>query len=86
MEALDTIVLTAMDALQTKDETDLNLLMQLTEDRGGMMERLRDRLRLSEGQDVGNIAAQHYATTLFERNIWLLRQLALWIREDAREI
>lgn len=86
VEGLDTIVLTAMDALQTKDESDVNLLMQLTEDRGGMMEKLRARLSLSEGQDVGNIAAQHYATTLFERNIWLLRQLALWIREDAHEI
>jgi phosphate:Na+ symporter len=84
VEALDTLVLTAMDALQTKDETDVNMLVQLTEDRGGMMERLRDRLRLSEGQNVGNIAAQHYATTLFERNVWLLRQLALWLREDAR--
>ena len=33
---------------------------------------------------AGNISALHYATTLFERNVWLLRQLALWMREDAR--
>jgi hypothetical protein len=30
------------------------------------------------------VAALHYATTLFERNVWLLRQLALWLREDLK--
>jgi hypothetical protein len=32
---------------------------------------------------VEDVSALHYATTLFERNVWLLRQLALWMREDA---
>jgi phosphate:Na+ symporter len=84
VEALDTLVLTAMDALGTKDITDITLLVQLTEDRGGMMERLRGRLQLDAGQTAASIATLHYATTLFERNVWLLRQLALWLREDAR--
>jgi len=83
VEALDTIVLTAMDALQSKDATDVTLVVQLTDDRGGLMERLRARLQMDAGKDVGDIAVLHYATTLFERNVWLLRQLALWMREDA---
>ena len=84
VEALDTLVLTAIDALQSSDTTDVQLLVQLTDDRGGMMERLRNRHRLDEGKDVTDVAAMHYATTLFERNVWLLRQLALWVREDAK--
>ncbi len=84
VEALDTIVLTAADALKTKDEGDVEMLMRLTDDRGGMMEKLRKNLRVDESQDVDDISAIHYATTLFERNVWLLRQLALWMREDAK--
>ena len=84
VEALDTIVLTAADALKTKEAGDVDMLVQLTDDRGGMMERLRDRMRLDENQAVEDVSAMHYATTLFERNVWLLRQLALWMREDAK--
>ena len=84
VEALDTIVLTAADALQSKDSGDVDMLVRLTDDRGGMMERLRTKLRVDESQDVEAVSALHYATTLFERNVWLLRQLALWMREDAK--
>lgn len=82
VEALDTITLTALDALQSKDALDLNLLTNMTDDRGSMMERLRSRVAVEETGNVGNVAALHYATTLFERNVWLLRQLALWLREE----
>lgn len=84
IEALDTLTMTTIDALQANDAMDLDLLMQMTEDRGTMMERLRNRMGLEEGSRLGNVAALHYATTLFERNVWLLRQVALWLREDAR--
>jgi phosphate:Na+ symporter len=84
VEALDTIVLTAADALQSKDAGDVDMLVRLTDDRGGMMERLRTKLRVDESQDVADVSALHYATTLFERNVWLLRQLALWMREDEK--
>lgn len=84
VEALDTILLTAIDALQSRDEADVQMLVQLTDDRGGMMERLRNRHRVDEGRNVGDVSALHYATTLFERNVWLLRQLALWMREDLK--
>jgi phosphate:Na+ symporter len=84
VEALDMIVLTAADALTTKESGDIEMLERLTDDRGGMMERLRNRTSLDEGQTVADIAALHYATTLFERNVWLLRQLALWMQEDGR--
>ena len=84
VEALDTILLTACDALTSKDEIDMDLLMSLTDDRGGMMERLRTRYRLDSPENASDVSALHYATTLFERNVWLLRQLALWLRENAK--
>jgi phosphate:Na+ symporter len=84
VEALDTILLTATDALQSKEAVDVELLVSLTDDRGGMMERLRSRYRPEDPESASNVAALHYATTLFERNVWLLRQLALWMREDLK--
>jgi phosphate:Na+ symporter len=58
--------------------------VNMTDDRGGMMEELRKRHGLQQTGRTNNTSALHYATTLFERNVWLLRQLALWMREDAR--
>ncbi len=86
VEALDTIVLTAADALTSRDATDINMLIRLTDDRGGMMERLRKRMSTDQSHDVDSLSAMHYATTLFERNVWLLRQLALWMQEDSAQV
>ncbi len=83
VEALDTILLTASDALKSRDPMDIDLLISMTDDRGNTMERLRTRYRLENSGNAGDISALHYATTLFERNVWLSRQLALWVREDV---
>jgi phosphate:Na+ symporter len=85
IEALDTILLMAVDALQSHEAPVVELLVSLTDDRGGMMENLRNSYRLDNAEDVWDVSALHYATTLFERNVWLLRQLALWMREDAQQ-
>jgi phosphate:Na+ symporter len=82
VEAMDTILLTASDALSGQDAFDIDMLVQMTDDRGTLMERLRRQIKVDEAENVGGVAAVHYATTLFERNVWLLRQLGLWIRED----
>jgi phosphate:Na+ symporter len=84
VEALDTIVLTAEEALRSQDRTDTELVIRLTDDRGGMMERLRSRLQLDESRSVEDVSALHYATTLFERNVWLLRQLGLWLVQEQK--
>jgi phosphate:Na+ symporter len=84
LEALDTILLMANDALATRDSVRLDLLIHVTDDRGGMMEEMRSRVYADYAEKMKEIAALHYATRLFERNIWLLRQLALWLRADTR--
>lgn len=84
LEALDTVLLTASDALKSRDEMDIELLINMTDDRGATMEKLRGRYGVDSGVDAREVAALHYTTTLFERNVWLLRQFALWLREDVR--
>lgn len=84
VEALDTILLSAADALKSKEALDIDLLISMTDDRGATMERLRTRYRVDNPEKHSEVSALHYATTLFERNVWLLRQLALWIREDVK--
>lgn len=82
VEALDTLLLTTLEGFESKDPSDIELLVTLTEDRGGMMERLRSRHSVGQEREASQVAALHYATTLFERNVWLLRQLALSLREE----
>jgi phosphate:Na+ symporter len=82
-EALDLLVMTAADALQSQAAGDVRLLLDLTSDRGNMMEELRRGLRPDERNALEDVSALHYASTLFERNVWLLRQLGLWMQEDA---
>jgi phosphate:Na+ symporter len=84
IESLDTILFSALAALESPGDIEIEMLVNMTDDRGGMMEDLRSRHGLQPTGSASNIAALHYATTLFERNVWLLRQLALWMREDAK--
>lgn len=83
VEALDAILLSTSDALKSSDPVDVDLLITMTDDRGNTMERVRTRYRLENPGRAGDVSSLHYATTLFERNVWLVRQLALWVREDV---
>ncbi len=74
-ESLHLILTMAQDAWVSRDETDLSYLLKLTEDRNDMMERLRRSYQSADASAQN--AALFYATSLFERMIWLLRQLGL---------
>lgn len=84
IESLDTILFSALAALESPGDLEIEILVNMTDDRSGMMEELRSRHGLQQAGRTNHTSALHYATTLFERNIWLLRQLALWMREDAK--
>jgi phosphate:Na+ symporter len=84
IESLDTILYSALAALETAGDLETNILINMTDDRSGMMEDLRSRHGLGQAGSTNRTSSLHYATTLFERNVWLLRQLALWMREDAK--
>lgn len=78
LESLDTLLLTAIDTLRSDDDADRELLLGMTADRGDMMERLRRQLLAdaSADEDHTRKSDQFYLTSLFERAVWLLRQLA----------
>ncbi len=81
LESMDAIIAMAADALDSLDTADVDLLLRVTDDRGEMMEQLRTTHQTAgAGRPMDEHSALHYATSLFERNIWLLRQLGLWLR------
>jgi len=75
-ESLNTLVLTALDAVRSGDPDEIAMLTAMTADRGDLMERLRRNL-LGGSQPVDQQQKAHffYLTSLFERAVWLLRQL-----------
>jgi phosphate:Na+ symporter len=80
-EALSLMLLTARDAWTGADALDLAHLLKLTEDRGDLMERIRascQGAQITHDQQ----SSLFYATTLFERTVWLLRQLGLSLQAD----
>lgn len=75
-ESLNTLILSALDAAGSGDAADIDLLLRMTADRGDLMERLRRNL-LAGPQPLDHQQKSHlfYLTSLFERAVWLLRQL-----------
>ncbi|HEY1111863.1 MAG TPA: hypothetical protein VGE76_24620, partial [Opitutaceae bacterium] len=77
VESLSTLLLTATDAARSGDPEDMVLLHRLTGDRGDLMERLRHTFsNTSPELDHSRKTQLFYLTSLFERIVWLLRQLA----------
>ncbi|MFK5923205.1 MAG: Na/Pi symporter [Verrucomicrobiota bacterium] len=76
-ESLNTMLLTAIDASSDKDPNDLEILHRMTADRGSLMERVRiNQNKGSSEFDQQQKSQFSYLITLFERAVWLLRQLS----------
>lgn len=77
-ESLNTLLLSALDATRANDPDEVDLLLRMTSDRGDLMERLRRNL-LTGPRPLDHQQKSHlfYLTSLFERTVWLLRQLGL---------
>ena len=75
-ESLSLIFLSAHDAWSSRDAADREVLLQLTADRGDLMERLR-RGVTAEGAAGAETSALSYMTSLFERAVWLVRQIGV---------
>ena len=76
IESLDTLILTMLDAIDSRDPDDLTMLMHMTADRGGLMERQRRTLIESTPEiDHSSKSDFFYLTALYERSVWLMRQL-----------
>ncbi|OZI45906.1 Na/Pi symporter [Bordetella genomosp. 5] len=64
-----------------RDADDLDLLVQLTGDRGELLERMRRQVALSQDLDEAVMRDLLAATRLFERAVWLIRRIAIATRE-----
>lgn len=81
-ESLNTILTTLVDTLADPGELDIEFLCTMTADRGDLMERIRKSyLENPEISSFADRSTLSYATTLFDRCVWLANQIASELRE-----
>jgi len=87
-QALETVLLTAADALRTRDPYDIDILARITSDRSDAMKRLRDAPSGRPGTPSEDDEAWRNAlfalTNDFARLIYLLGQVARFLAEMGR--
>jgi len=87
-QALETVLLTAADALRTRDPDDIDVLARITSDRSDAMKRLRDAPSIRPGTTIDSDDARRHAlfalTNDFARLIYLLGQVAHFLTEMGR--
>ena len=84
VEALDFVLLTLIDALEGDGGESVEVLIQITEDRGDLMERIRQDYLADQGEvSPADRAVLLQATSVFERVIWMTQRLARLI--DGRK-
>lgn len=77
VEALDFVLLTLVDALEGDAGESVEVLIQITEDRGDLMERIRQGFLADQGEvAASDRAVLLQATSVFERVIWMTQRLA----------
>ena len=84
LEGLHTVLLTAVDALEHPSAAHREILQRLTSDRGDLIERIRKSVLRAE-PSLSAAEQQHLfaITSLFERAVWLLRQLGSALQEES---
>ena len=77
VEGLDFVLLTLIEALEPGGGESLEMLIQITGDRGNLMERIRQDYMADEGSIVStDRTVLLQATSIFERIIWMTQRLA----------
>jgi putative ABC transport system ATP-binding protein len=88
LQALETVLLTAADALRTRDPDDIEILARIASDRSEAMKRLRDTPAIRPGTSVEDDEARRNAlfalTNDFARLIYLNGQVAHFLTEMRR--
>ncbi|AWK86828.1 Na/Pi cotransporter family protein [Azospirillum thermophilum] len=86
VESLHALLVTAVETADAPDGEAIALLQDLTADRGELMERIRrSLLRADDPPPYPVQQALFNQTTLFERIVWLIRRLALLLREAPED-
>ena len=85
VEALDFVLLPLIDALESGAGEPVDQLVQITEDRGGFVERVRQEYLADEASVTANDrAVLLQVTSVFERAVWMTHRLARLIDGDRR--
>jgi len=85
VEGLDFVLTMLVTALETGDRQQIELLVKITEDRGDLMEQIRQRYLAEEGSvDARDRAVLLQVTNLFERTIWMTQRLARLLDRNVR--
>ncbi len=76
-EGLGALLLCVDDAAQSEDRFDIDLLRQLSSDRGDVVDGMRRRVIGVEGRtDPASQQSIYTMTSLFERTVWLIQRYA----------
>ena len=85
VEALDFVLLTLIDALESGAGEPVDQLVQITEDRGEFVERVRQEYLADEASvTASDRAVLLQVTSVFERAVWMTHRLARLIDGDRR--
>lgn len=83
LEALDTVLLTAAEAMSNGDELDIKLLLDMTAGRSKSMRRIREAyLTGLNEQSAGGREALVEMTSGYERAAWVVHQLARHLEQS----
>ena len=84
VEGLDFVLLTAVDALETKDPETVELLTHITADRGDLVEGIRTDFLAERETNSTDRAILLQVTSVFERIVWMTQRLSRLI--DVRPV
>jgi phosphate:Na+ symporter len=77
VEGLDFVLLTLIEAVESRGGESLEVLIQITGDRGNLMERFRQDYMAAEGNiSHTDRSVLLQATSVYERVIWMAQRLA----------
>src|SRR5262249_42984130 len=86
VEGLDFVLMIMIQTLESADQELFSLLLRITEDRGDMMERIRQDYLAEEGSvDTADRAVLLEVTSVFERVIWMTQRFARLVHAGQRD-
>jgi phosphate:Na+ symporter len=76
IEGLDFVLLTAVDAIETKDPAAVEMFAGITSDRGDLVERIRNDFFAGTEINSSDRAVLLQVTSVFERIVWMAHRFA----------